>query len=247
MESPGMEKIRPFVRERLEPFIDDLTRGYENIHSYHVVGSAVTGDFVEGVSDINSVAVLTSMDLSFLDRVAPLGKKYQKKKIAAPLIMTPEYVTNSLDVFPVEFLNFKLIHQTIFGPDIFSEIEVGRKNLRIQCEREIKSKLIWLRQHYISSMGDSRLLLDNMTGLISGFMPLFRSIIWLMDREPPRETGQITDTLCSIFNFKANIFEKILDIKHKRYKPSKQEISEIFREYYRASEKIGRAVNDLQV
>ena len=70
--------------------------------------------------------------------------------------MTPEYIRTSLDVFPVEFLNFKLIHATVFGEDIFESLEINRMDLRRQCERELKVKLVSLRQGYISSLGDGR-------------------------------------------------------------------------------------------
>lgn len=241
-----LDLIKPFVSERIEPFFKEILDGYENIHSFHVVGSALTDDFVPNVSDMNSVVVLKEMDLAFLDKVAHLGKKYRKKGIAAPLIMTPEYIQRSLDVFPIEFLNFKLIHETVFGQDIFSELEIAKSDLRMQCEREIKSKLIWLRQSFISSMGDRKLLLENITASISGFIPLFRGIIFLMGQEPPKGSHPVVSTLGSMSHFQADIFEKIHDIKHKKYKPSKTEIESIFEEYYQASETIGRVVNDLQ-
>ncbi|HAV43580.1 TPA: hypothetical protein DCX15_06170 [bacterium] len=54
------------------------------------------------------------MDLGFLKLIATLGKKYSRNKVAAPLIMTPRYIERSLDVFPIEFLNLKLIHTAVF-------------------------------------------------------------------------------------------------------------------------------------
>ena len=60
--------------------------------------------------------------------------------ISAPLIMTPDYIQKSLDVFPVEFLNFRLIHHTLLGKDILGELEIDRGNMQRQCEREIKGE-----------------------------------------------------------------------------------------------------------
>ena len=96
------------------------------------------------------------MDLDFLDLLAPLGKKYGKKQIAAPLIMTPKYIDESSDVFPMEFLNIKLLHYPVFGNDIFKNLEISASYLRRQCERELKARLIGLRQGYISAAGDAK-------------------------------------------------------------------------------------------
>src|SRR5512144_2317514 len=108
--------LKPIVAEKLSPMVGDILKGHaSNLHSFHVVGSAVIPDYDEKVSDINSVVVLHAMDLKFITFLAPLGRKYGRKHVAAPFIMTPEYITSSLDTFPVEFLDFKLIHKTVFG------------------------------------------------------------------------------------------------------------------------------------
>ena len=111
--------LNPAVAGRITPMVEDLLREHaSNIHSFHLVGSAVIPDYNEKLSDINSVLVLKAMDLRVLAFLAPLGKKYGRKRIAAPLVMTPEYIESSLDAFPVEFLDFKHIHKTVYGHDL---------------------------------------------------------------------------------------------------------------------------------
>ena len=78
------------VEKRFKPFQKEILSSYQDkIHSITITGSALTDDFDPNKSDVNSVFVLTKMDLKFLELMAPLGKKYGKKRIAAPLIMTP--------------------------------------------------------------------------------------------------------------------------------------------------------------
>jgi len=154
-----LNKLKPAAVDKIKAFLDEVMYNYgDKIHSIHITGTAITEDFDEKRSDVNSLFVIKEMDLKFLEVLAPLGKKYGKRKVAAPLIMTPEYINSSLDVFPVEFLNFKLIHATIFGEDILEGLALDRMDLRHQCERELKTKLIWLRQGYISSQGDRKML-----------------------------------------------------------------------------------------
>ena len=241
-------RLAPEVAEKIKPFFEEILKGYpENIHSIHLVGSAVTEDFIKKISDINSVFVLKKMDLKFLEFVAPLGKKYKKKGVAAPLIMTPEYIRRSLDVFPVEFLDFKLIHETVFGQDILATVEIGRADLRHQCEREIKSKLIGLRQGYISSLGDKRILTEHIVGSVVGYMPLFRGIVFLMGQVPPAGKNEVIRALSDATGINLNIIKKILDAKKGKTKLAGVELNTVFEEYYTATEKIGKVVDDLQV
>jgi len=243
-----LEKLSPVVSERVKPFLQEMLNGYpDNIHSIHIVGSSLTQDFHEKTSDINSIVVLKAMDLKFVEFVAPLGKKYRKKGVAAPLIMTPEYIAGSLDVFPIEFLDLKLIHETVFGEDILKDIEIRSSDLRQQCEREIKTKLIGLRQGYVSSMGDKHILTERFVHSITGYMPLFRGIIHLMGKERPVGKYDVIKTLSAATGVNTATFGKIFDMKKGIIKPGKDELVTVFEEYYSATEKIGKVIDELQV
>ena len=88
--------IHPEAAARIKPLFEEvLAAKKERVHSLHVIGSAVTDAYLPGKSDVNSVCVLTSMDFSFLARLAPLGKSFGKKGVKAPIIMTPGYIEDS--------------------------------------------------------------------------------------------------------------------------------------------------------
>jgi predicted nucleotidyltransferase len=248
MSVMNLEKLSTVVAEKIRPFVKELIDRYSgNIHSVHIVGSSLTPDYDEKTSDINSVVVLKTMDLEFVKFIAPLGRKYKKKGIAAPLIMTPEYIAGSLDVFPIEFLDFTLIHQTIFGEDILKGINVNATDLRLQCEREIKSKLIGLRQGYISSLGDRKILTKNFADSLAGYMALFRGIIFLMGKNPPVSKLDVIHSLSNATSVNTDIFIKILDIRKGKIKPNKEDLKTMFEQYYTSTEKIGKCIDEHQI
>jgi hypothetical protein len=160
--------------------------------------------------------------------------------------MTPEYIESSLDVFPIEFLNFKLIHATAFGDDIFKNIEINRMDLRHQCERELKTKLIWLRQGYISSLGNRKILTEAFVNSISGYIPLFRGIIVLLGKEPPIKQVEVITALAEASGISTDVFAKVLREKHEKIKLSIEELNTIFEDYYAAIEKLGKIVDDIK-
>ncbi len=246
MKEINLEGLDPVVSDRIAPFIEDILQGgTDNLHSFYIVGSALTPDFNKKTSDINSVVVLKGMDLDFLVFLAPLGKKYKKKGVAAPLIMTPEYIGTSLDVFPIEFFNFRLIHKTVFGDDILSGLEIKRDYLRLQCEREIKTKLIWLRQGFISSLGDKGLLNERLSESIAGYLPLFRAIIYLLGKEPPIKSHDVMVALQEMTSIEAGVFERILLLRRKEISLSMDELISAFKQHYLATERIGKIIDDL--
>ncbi|RJR17144.1 MAG: hypothetical protein C4581_08530 [Nitrospiraceae bacterium] len=240
--------LQPAAAKRIKPFLDEILEKYrDRIHSIHITGSAITDDYDDNVSDVNSIFTLKEMDLKFLELLAPLGRKYGKSRVAAPLIMTPEYVNSSLDVFPVEFLNFKLIHATIFGEDIFNDIEINRTDLRHQCERELKTKLIWLRQGYLSSLGNSKSLTERFAKSITGYIPLFRALIVLFGKEPPVKQDDVITALSHAMDINTDVFSKVLQEKHDRIKLSIDELNTIFEAYYTATEKLRKMVDEIRL
>lgn len=246
MNALKIDALKPSVSERLAPFLEEIIKGHgHGIHSIHVVGSSVTPDFNEKSSDINSVVILKEMDLSFAKFLAPLGAKYGKRKIAAPLMLTPEYITQSLDVFPVEFLDLKHIHVTVHGQDILSGITVERSYLRLQCEQEMKRRLIALRQDYISSLGSEDSITKLLFRSITGIMPVLRAIIFLMGQEPPVKRAEVINTLQALSGTGKGIFEKVLMLKSGQIKPKKDEAHDLFEEYYKAAGALGKIVDDI--
>jgi hypothetical protein len=248
MSELRLDGIRETVAARIRPFIEEVLGGYgENVHSIYVTGSALTEDFVPSVSDVNSVFVLREMDLKFLEVLAPRGRKYRKQNVAAPLIMTPEYVKNSCDVFPIEFLNIKLLHETVFGEDIFVGIEISRADLRHQCERELRVKLIGLRQGYLSTMGDAKAITEGLTASIKGHMPLFRSIVNLKGGDPPLLQDEVIRALSGATGVDCSVFQKVLRGKREKLKLSIEELNALFEDYYAATERLMRIVDEIQV
>lgn len=225
-------------------FLEDVLAEYRHpLHSVYITGSLLTADFDPKRSDINSVFVLNQMDLQFLSVLAPLGKKYGKKGIAAPLIMTPDYIKRSLDVFPIEFLNLKLLHHNVLGEDIFRDIRIERTDLRHQCERELKAKLMGLRQAYIRSAGDRKVLSENIISSIPAYIPLFRAIIFLMGKEPPISNDEVLAALHEMTKIDIGAFRAVLRQKKERSTLSLPELNTLFRDYYNATEKLGDIID----
>jgi hypothetical protein len=238
--------LNPAVAGKITPMVEDLLGEHaSNIHSFHLVGSAVIPDYNEKLSDVNSVLVLKTMDLRVLAFLAPLGKKYGKKRIAAPLVMTPAYIETSLDSFPVEFLDFKLIHKTVFGHDLLQDLRITMPGLRLQCEREIKIKLIGLRQGYVSSLGKKEEIAAVLVRSFTGSMALFRAIITLLGKEPPIPRAEVITMLGAATGIKTDIFEKLLMLKSNLLKPSEQELTSFFERYYNTLESMGTIIDDL--
>jgi len=248
MDNLNFTGLNPVVTRKIAPMVELAVREHAaNIHSFHIVGSAVIPDYNDKLSDINSLVLLHNMDLRFISFLAPLGKKYGKMHIAAPLVLTPDYIQQSLNTFPIEFLDMKLIHQTVYGEDLLKDLRVKRHDLRLHCEREIKTKLIHIRQGYISAAGDKKHLASALVRSITGSMALFRAIIFLLGKEPPVPREEVIHVLSAVTALDASIFFKLLKLKAGTLKASEPELHALFERYYHTLVSAGEIIDGLPV
>ena len=247
MEDLNLSQIATQAGKIIGPFFaDTVNHCKEDIVSMYVIGSAVTKDFYPKSSDINTLIIVKTIKISFFDFISLMGKRYGKKGVSAPLIMTPDYISRSLEVFPLEFLEMKLIHQLVYGEDILSAIIIEKADARMQCERELKGKLQTLCHGYIKTMGDRKALGELLTGSLSGFFPVFRGILFLYGQEIPREKGNVLSVLEKCCNRNTLVFKRLLDIRHTGVYPALEELKELFRGLYLELDTLAREVDEFE-
>ncbi|MDX9714657.1 MAG: hypothetical protein RBT37_04425 [Dissulfurispiraceae bacterium] len=218
-----------------------------SIHSIHIVGSAATEEFSAARSDINSIIVLQKTSNEIIKFIAPLGRKYARKKMAAPFIIPLHELTSSVDTFPVEFLNYKLMHKTLFGEDIFNNIQIEKKHLRLQSERELRLLHINMTRQFISILGRTSGIPDIIKYAVRNSIPLLRAIIYLLEGMPPLNKQAVISDFTNASGLNSDIFETALHIKEGTIKPDKTELENIFFNYCTALENVCKMVNDLNV
>ncbi len=246
MQPLHTDNLEPSVKARIVPFFQEILEKSEaQIHSLHLIGSVLTPDFIDKVSDINSIIVLKEMDLAFLDLLAPMGQKYRKEGLAAPLTMTPRDLLHSLDVFPIELLGFKLNHHTLWGEDLLAGLNIDKGDLRRQCERELRSKLIWLRKGYIAAAGNRDTLAQNVIRSFTGYIHLLRAVIFLFNQEPPGPVNQVLLKLEELTGADTGVLREIHAIKKHRLKPSPEELFGLFSRFYQATAQLGEIVDGM--
>ncbi len=145
----------------------------EGLISLILYGSAARGRYVPKKSDINFLIVLTENGIERFYSALPLIKKWKKRRVSTPLFFTEDYIGSSLDSFLIEFLNISSYYKVVFGKDVFENIKIDRKNLRLQLEREMKGKLLNLRQAYFQGAGDSKSAVQLIHDSLGAFLSLF--------------------------------------------------------------------------
>jgi hypothetical protein len=210
----NLEKVNEHVQKTLTWFSDELLKIQgDQILSVSVYGSAIDNDFCPKRSNINIVVIFKSLEIHILEKILPLVKKAAKKRIVAPLCFTEEHIKTSQDTFPIEFLEIQARHVCVYGVDPFETLAVDRANLRMQCEQQVKSLLINLRQSYLE-IGLAKKGIENL--IVESFravLPVFRTVLRLKGEALPQDREQLILQVSSLAGLSASIFMMVLKNK----------------------------------
>ena len=236
------------IKNRVSPIFNEILSSFEtNIKSIYIIGSAVTSDFDTKTSDVDSLIVMSEKDLGIFEFLAQIGKKYGKRKIRAPIIMTYGYLQSSLEVFPIQFLNMKTINELAYGEDVLKDIKIEKSDLRLVCERELKGWTHNLGQAYIKSLGNDRILRELFVSFLSSYIPLFRAILFLFDKELPKERNTVLDECEKVLKIRMNVFRELVTIKMGKYKPSHDDLKNDFQKMYNILDEISKIIDKLKI
>lgn len=234
-------------QEIFEEFTSDYKEVFgDQLVSIILYGSGATSDYRPRKSDLNFMIVLTEKGIENLDRAFPMVKKWRKRKVNVPLFLTREYLDSSLDVYPIEYLGFQRRHRVVYGKDIFGELHVDREWLRLQCEREIKGKLLLLRQGYLESEGKGNGLKEVAIRSIPAFLAIFEGLLHLKERTIPTVKREVITAGCDAFGLDAGIFDKILAVREGRFKPDERTLQRLFKEYLGVVRKLALLVDSME-
>lgn len=227
-----MAKIPHSPEDIFGEFVNDLRAAYNgDLESVLLYGSGAKGEYIRKKSDINFLVVLSENGIGQLHKSFDLVKKWSKRKVAIPLFMTKGYIESSLDSFPIEFLSMKQNYQVVFGEDVLANIDIPQNELRLECEEQVKGKLLHLREGFLSSAGKKRLLEELLSISVPSFISIFEALLLLKKETPPAQKGEIFRKTAGAYGLNQNVFEAVLQVRNRTKKFSKDELVHLAGKY----------------
>lgn len=214
MELINLDMLNEEVKKKMVSYCSDLLMILgSNIRSILIYGSASSGEYIQGKSDINLLVVCDKIDIDVLKSLEKVVKGGIKRKIPPPLLFTPEHIKRSKDVFPIEFLEMKDNHVTIYGEEIFEKLDINDEHLRLECEEQIKGKLIRTRQAWFEATGNKKRVASLLYTSLVNIIPSVKGIIRLKGETPPLIRRDVIDMVDKLLDIDLYVFVEVLDAK----------------------------------
>jgi len=210
-------------------------------------GSGAGSDFNPDISDLNFLIILSEESIDHLDLAIDTVSRWRKRNVATPLFMTQSYIQSSLDSYPLEFLNIKKSYILVYGKDMLKDISLEPHHLRLQCEREIKGKLLLLREGFLETGGKQKRIAELIKASITAFISIFNGLLHLKGIAIPPTRREIIQAVTKEIPINQEIFLKCLDIKQGKAKLSSSEIKGLFTSYMIEVRKLWEVVDTMEL
>jgi hypothetical protein len=169
----------------LETLVEDLRGQHgEALRAVLLAGEAAGPEYRPGETPLAVVVVLAEIGAETLRRTRSRTAAWRRRRIPAPVLLDARSLKGSLDVFPLELLELRDRHQTLYGSaEAIEELEVALPHLRLEIEEQLRGKLLHLMTAYLEAGPSPRALRRLLLDCQPGFAMLLRGLLRLRGGE----------------------------------------------------------------
>lgn len=219
----------------------------DDLVSFVVYGSAARGEWTQKRSDINTLMIVNASSYDRWEKAAELVQRKAKKGFATPLIFTEQYVRDSADVFPIEYLDIQLFHETMFGKDLFGDLTLEKDHLRMQAERELRGKWVQMREATLERGGDTTAMRNLLAISVPTWVAVFQALIHLDGEEVPADKRDVLRRGCEITGVDVDTFQLLMDVRRQKISPNRTRTWQILRATLQQLDSLMRYADKLDV
>jgi hypothetical protein len=136
-------------------------------------------------------------------------------------------------------------YHVVYGEDVLKNITVRKRDVRNQCERELKGKLLHLRAEYLNLRGDTKGLTNLIDRSLWTFRLIFIGALYLKDITFPKETEVLMKSVCNEYGLDITLFERLHAIARGTVKIDEKETDTLFDLYVEELDKLSNAFDSL--
>lgn len=185
------------AHECLDATVAELRRQMgDELISVVLYGPAAHGEEYTSIPQLHLLIVLRDVDPATLRRLGPALRKWLRERQPWPRIFTPDILAQSVDVFPIEFSDIQRHHRVLHGANVLADLHVEGANLRAQCERELREKMMRLREAYVECEGRAKLLREVLVTSFASFAFILRGCLQLFGAPVPTRNLEVVTAFC---------------------------------------------------
>lgn len=212
--------VPPEVRRDLDTFLAEmLAVSPRPPRAIIAFGSAATGDFVAGSSDLNLLVVYDDLELAALAPLAPVCRRWLGKRRFSPRFLSRRNLEQTARYFQLDFLDMRDAHVVLLGDDVLASLTLSPADLHWQLAHETKRMRMRLKQQFWRAEGQADALRDLIVGRAGSLLLLYRGTLLLDGVRPPEGREALAAAAARDLGVDPDFFARIRDWKTGRRRP----------------------------
>ncbi|MBI3898018.1 MAG: hypothetical protein HY308_06945 [Gammaproteobacteria bacterium] len=223
--------VPSYYQTAIEQVTAALTQGLgENLYSCVLYGSAVRGDIVPKVSDINLLLVLNE---STPEAHSAIAAAVRGKVVVSPFIVGRRGMERTVECFPIKFRSIKRHYRVLAGVDPFDGINVSQDILRFLCEQSLRNLRLRCVHFFVVSGNDRRRYPQFLLGLIAKIFTDLSELLRLSGIEVANDFDARIAPLEQHLGVDASVLHDLLKLKQDSHRLSADEIENFHSRLFR--------------
>ncbi|HEY5713943.1 MAG TPA: hypothetical protein VIT68_01185 [Candidatus Gracilibacteria bacterium] len=159
------------------------------------------------------------------------------------MLFTKADLESGNDVFPLQYLYIKNHQTPLLGPDLWTELPLDKKDVRLKLEYELRNKLIALREEFLKT-GESKAFLGC---IIPNFVIFLEALFYLKDLEPRRDFPHDLSTIEKTYDLDLSAFGELWAWHLQDKKIHRKEITSMIQMVYEQLNSLLSVINTLSL
>lgn len=216
MELPGN------LQRALVQCVDDLRHQLgENLHSCILYGSAVRGDIVLAVSDLNILIVLVESTPEAHAVIADIVRK--AGPMVEPFILGHRELARSFRAFAIKFRSIRRNYRVLHGADPLQALDIDEATVRFECEQVVRNLRLRTVHAFVAFGDDGRRYAKYLIGATADVFLALGEVLRLAGREIPHDYADRLPVFEQEFGAVVSMLRDLLGLKqHPRVLTAKE-------------------------
>lgn len=195
------------------------------------------------------LVICQSNDLQNIKKAQSSINFLKKNRVPVPFFMSPDFISSSLDSYPLEFLNIQNDYITLYSgndKDYIQPLSFDKQWIRLQIERELKSKFLLITSNYMAfNPSDSRLK-DLITQSVLSLKPVLKGLLFLKDLAIPSLHEPLIDAMQKSYQTQLQNIKTAFLIAHEQVKIKSINTDKFFSDYLQEIQQLCTQIEEIE-
>ena len=228
----SIDGLPEITQKLLKSYVKDVVKAYDNkLEGIILYGSAVRGEFLPGLSNLNLLLILSSYDLSVLKQYDSLHKRWSKEHVVVPLFLTAADLKSASTAFPLEYQDILDCHRLLWGQDPFVGLKIDSRYLAAEVVQGLRGNLFRLRQRLVEGRSTEEAITILLPLSITALLPVLRGLQRLLGRPVVAHGEPLLNDIESHLGVDLTGLRDALALKRGHISPGQKEIPRLMDRY----------------